>query len=113
MIVDDHGGFRQVLRSIIQSTGAEMLECVDGAQAVEQYPLCRPDLVLMDIEMPRLDGLKATARILAAFPAARIFMLTQYNDPDLHEAARKAGACGYLLKEDLSQLQALIRALPA
>ncbi len=108
MIVDDHSGFRQVVRTMIQSTGAEIVECANGSEAVEQYPLCRPDLVLMDIEMRGLDGLQATGKIKTSFPAARIVMLTQYDDPELRQAARKAGAAGYLLKDDLSQLIALI-----
>lgn len=109
MIVDDHSGFRQVVRTMIQSTGAEIVECEDGAQALKQYPSCRPDLVLMDIEMRGLDGLQATARIKASFPTARILMLTQYDDPELRVAARKAGATGYLLKDNLSQLPANIQ----
>ncbi len=111
MIVDDHPGFRRVVRTMLQSTGAEIVECEDGSRAVAQYALCQPDLVFMDIAMEEMDGLEATARIKSAFPTARIVMLTEYNDPELHEAARKAGACGYVLKEDLSQLLTLVGAL--
>ncbi len=111
MIVDDHSGFRRVVRTMIQGTGAEIVECEDGAKAVEQYPLCRPDLVLMDLEMQGLDGLQATARIKSSFPGARILMLTQYDDPELRKAAEKAGACGYVLKEGLPQLPSLLRSI--
>ncbi len=111
MIVDDHAGFRRVVCTMIRGTGAEVVECEDGAQAEKQYRLCRPDLVLMDIEMQGLDGLQATARIRSSFPAARILMLTQYDDPELREAARRVGAAGYLLKDDLSQLPTLICAM--
>lgn len=112
MIADDHAAFRQVVKALLSATPAEFVECENGLEAVAQYPRFRPDLVLMDIAMQNLDGLAATAQIKARFPAARIFMLTQYDDPDLRAAARRAGACGYLLKDDLSQLPALLQSRP-
>jgi DNA-binding NarL/FixJ family response regulator len=112
LIVDDHAAFRQVVKNLVQAAGAECLECENGVQAVAQYPQFRPDLVLMDIAMKGLDGLSATAEIAARFLDARVVMLTEYDDPDLRAAAREAGARGYLLKEDLSQLQALLQAAP-
>ena len=84
------------------------MECQDGQEAVELFPRLRPDLVLMDIAMKGLDGLSATAQIKARFPAARIIMLTEFDDPDLREAAQRAGVCGYVLKEHLSQLLDLL-----
>jgi DNA-binding NarL/FixJ family response regulator len=69
-----------------------------------------PDLVLMDITMERLDGLRATALIKARFPAARIMMLTEHDDPHLRACAVEAGACGYILKEDLLDLPGAIEA---
>jgi CheY-like chemotaxis protein len=112
MIADDHTAFRQMVTSLLQSAGAEVLECESGREAVTHFAQFQPELVFMDIAMKELDGLSATAQIKARFPAARIFMLTQYNDPDLREAARKAGAEGYLLKDDLSQLHLLLRSVP-
>lgn len=112
LIVDDHAAFRQVVKSLAEAAGAECLECENGHQAVAQYPLFRPELVLMDIAMPGLDGLNATAEIRVRFPDAHIVILSEYNDPDLRVAAQQAGASGYFLKEDLSQLQALLQAAP-
>ena len=112
MVVDDHAAFRRVVVMQLQTVGAEIVECGDGQEAVAQYPQFLPDIVLMDIAMKGLDGLGATAQIKARFPGARIFMLTEYDDADLREAALRAGACGYLLKENLSQLQALLRPPP-
>ncbi len=109
MLVDDHPAFRQVVKTLLQGTGAEFAECEDGSEAVREYPRFRPDLVLMDIAMKGLDGLKATRQIKTSFPAARVFMLTQYDDADLRLAAEQAGAAGYLLKDDLSQLQLLLK----
>jgi len=110
MIVDDHAAFRQVVKSLVQPLIADLVECEDGQEAVDRYPQAQPDLVLMDIEMKPLDGLQASARIKARFPGARIFILTQYDDADLHTAAAQAGACGYVLKENLPQVRVLIEA---
>ena len=108
MLVDDHPAFRQVVKMHLQTAGAEFLECENGQEGVARYSNFQPEVVLMDVAMAGLDGLSATAQIKARFPDARIIMLTQYDDPDLREAARKAGASDYVLKEDLSQLQALL-----
>jgi CheY-like chemotaxis protein len=108
MIVDDHAAFRQVVKAQLQTIGVECVECKDGRDALVQYPLVRPDLVLMDIAMKELDGLGATVQLKASYAGARVCMLTEYDDPDLREAAKRAGASAYLLKEDLSQLPALL-----
>ncbi len=108
MLVDDHPGFRQVVKTMLQTGGVEFVECEDGDAAVREYSRFRPDLVLMDIAMKSLDGLSATARIKSRFPTARILMLTGYDDPHLRLAAEQAGAAGYLLKDDLVQLQLLL-----
>lgn len=112
LIVDDHTAFRQMVKTVLAALPAEFAECADGQQAVAHYRQFRPDIVLMDIAMKDQDGLKTTAQIKALFPDARVFMLTQYDDPDLREAAQRAGACGYVLKENLPQLQALLQARP-
>ncbi len=108
MLVDDHAAFRQLVKTLLQPLPAEFVECQDGHEAVEAYPRFRPDVVLMDIAMKGMNGLRATAQIMARFPEARVYMLTEFDHPDLRAAARQAGACGYLLKDDLSQLQALL-----
>jgi CheY-like chemotaxis protein len=108
MIVDDHPGFRQIVLALLRDVGAEFLECGGGREAVEAYSRFRPDLVFMDIAMNNVDGLSATKQITKSFPYARVFILTQYDDPDLRQVAKQAGASGYLLKDDLSQLPGLI-----
>ncbi len=108
MLVDDHAGFRQVVKALLQDAGAEFIECGSGREAVRDYVRMQPDLVLMDIAMKDVDGLTATAQIKSAAPTARIVMLTQYDDPELRTAAERAGAAGYLLKDDLSQVQRLV-----
>jgi DNA-binding NarL/FixJ family response regulator len=65
----------------------------------------------MDIRMPRMDGLAATRQILGSHPLAKIVIVTDYDDDALREAAREAGACGYVLKLDLLELAPLIRSI--
>ncbi len=111
MLVDDHPGFRELVKAILRSPGTEFVECDDGLEAVREHVRSRPDLVLMDIAMKGLDGLNATVQIKIACPDARVFILTQYDDADLRSAAQEAGAAGYLLKDDLSQLQLVVTSL--
>jgi len=108
LIVDDNAAMRRLLRRLLSDLAGIILECNDGAQAVEMYGRHRPDWVLMDIEMKGLDGLEATSQIRAADPDARIVIVTNYDDIALREAAAKAGACGYVLKDNLLELRALL-----
>jgi CheY-like chemotaxis protein len=108
LIVEDKAGVRGLIRRALAGLGAEFVECGDGAEAVAAYAAEGPDFVLMDIEMPAMDGITATRRIIAADPSARIIILTNHDQPSLREAARVAGACGYVLKENLFAIRELI-----
>jgi CheY-like chemotaxis protein len=112
MIVDDNGEMRTLIRSILADVAQEFVECPDGKVAVDVYPAERPDWTLMDIVMPIMDGLTATRQILAQFPAARIIAITQQENLKLRDSARSAGACGFLGKEHLTQLDAMLRGEP-
>ena len=101
LIADDHAIFRNAVTAIL--SGEEDLELVgeasDGEDAVAKAVELAPDVVLMDVRMPKLAGIDATRRIAAELPAAKIVMLTVSDEEsDLFEAI-KAGASGYLLKE--------------
>ena len=74
-------------------------EAVNGREAVELCRVLRPDLVLMDIEMPEMDGLRATREIKAAYPDTSVLVLTSHDDPDYLLEAVRAGAAGFVLKE--------------
>ena len=65
----------------------------------------RPDWVLMDIRMKEVDGLAAAQQITTAWPGARVVIVTSYNDASLRDAARQAGACGYVLKDNLLEIR--------
>jgi CheY-like chemotaxis protein len=108
LIAEDNELMRRLLRSVVGDLAECITECGDGAQAVAVYAERQPEWVLMDIQMPVLDGLTATKRIRAAFPNARIVIVTEYSDDRWRAAAREAGACGYVLKENLLALRTLI-----
>jgi DNA-binding NarL/FixJ family response regulator len=108
LIVEDNAGVRRVIRSLVAGVAGEICECVDGAEALALYNLEKPDFVLMDIQMEGVDGITATQQIKAKDPTARVIVVTDYDQPDLQEAASQAGACGYVLKENLLELVRLL-----
>lgn len=109
LIVEDNPAMRRLMRRLVADLADEIGECSDGVEAVALYAELQPDWVLMDIEMPRLNGLAATRRIKADFPEARIVIVTNYDDATLRRAAEQAGACGYALKENLIDLRRLLQ----
>lgn len=100
IVVDDHPLFRQGLASILEDEADVMLvgEAETGREAIEKYRIHQPDVIIMDIQMPEMDGIEATALIRRDFPDARIIVLTTYEG-DVHAfRAIKAGAAAYMLK---------------
>lgn len=110
LIVEDNASMRQLIKSMLAGLTREVVECSDGTTACLLYEEQRPDWVLMDIDMGEVSGIVATRRIKAVSPDARIIIVTDYNDNKLREAAKAAGACGYVLKEDLSVLKQMLTA---
>ncbi|MBI3741557.1 MAG: response regulator transcription factor [Chloroflexi bacterium] len=104
LLADDHPLFRDGVGALLRARGFEIVgEATDGAQAVERARELKPDLILMDIHMPQIDGLAATRAIISEMPETRIVMLTVSDeDADLFEAI-KSGAHGYLLKNTDTQ----------
>jgi DNA-binding NarL/FixJ family response regulator len=100
LIVDDHAEFRAGLRGLLVSApDIEVIgEAVDGGQAVEQALALQPDIVLMDLQMPAMNGVDATRRIVYTSPHIGVIMLTMFDDDNSVFAAMRAGARGYLLK---------------
>ena len=101
LIVDDHALFRRGLEMVLDGeSDIEVVgEASDGQEAIEQAEKTAPDVVLMDVRMPKRSGIEATREIKEMLPSARILMLTISDDEaDLYEAI-KAGASGYMLKE--------------
>ena len=109
LIVDNNSSIRHVIRGIVSPVAEQIYECEDGADARATYLQHRPDFVLMDISMKSVDGLTATRQILEADPQARVIVVTNYDEADLREAASRAGACGYVLKENLLALVGVLQ----
>jgi DNA-binding NarL/FixJ family response regulator len=101
LLVDDQALFREALATLLEVRGEiEVVgEAGDGAAALEQAALLRPDVVLMDLHMPVLDGIAATRRLKAERPEVRVLALTTFDDDEDVFAALRAGAVGYLLKD--------------
>jgi DNA-binding NarL/FixJ family response regulator len=99
LLVDDHPLFLEGIQNLLTARGFQVVGTAgDGLEALAKARALRPDLILMDVQMPRCDGLAATRMIKAEMPDVKIVMLTvSEDDADLFEAV-KSGACGYLLK---------------
>ncbi len=100
LLADDHKMLREGLRrSMIERGFAVVGEARDGGEAVDLAAALRPDVILMDVSMPDIDGVEATRQIKERFPAMRIVMLTMHADQDILAEAIRAGASGYLVKD--------------
>jgi len=116
VLADDHPVVRSGLRALLESLPdyEVVAEATDGEAAVRETQLTRPDVVLMDIRMPGLDGIEATRRVRAAVPDAAVLVLTMFDDDDTVFAAMRAGAQGYLLKgAEQAEIDRAIRSVVA
>ena len=100
LLVDDQELVRAGFRLILERAGLEVVgEAGDGVEALEVAATTEPDVVLMDVRMPRLDGIEATRRLLARLPEAKVLALTTFDLDEYVYAAVQAGASGFLLKD--------------
>jgi DNA-binding NarL/FixJ family response regulator len=114
LLVDDQGLIRQGLRALLElETDLEIVgEAENGAVAINLVDQLRPDVVLMDIRMPIMDGVAATKEIQTRFPGTKVLVLTTFDDDEYVKAALNNGAMGYLLKDTPSEeLAVAIRAV--
>ncbi|HET7270016.1 MAG TPA: response regulator transcription factor [Rubrobacter sp.] len=109
LIADDHALFRAGIRVILSSRpDIEVVgEAADGEEAVALCRKMHPDLVMMDLTMPKLDGIAATRAIKAEFPRTSVLILTAYADEDLLMEAVRAGAAGYVIKDSVGPIELL------
>jgi two-component system, NarL family, nitrate/nitrite response regulator NarL len=100
IVVDDHPLFRVGLSYALRSLGFDVIaEASDGIEGVRRVTELKPDAVLLDAKMPRMDGLEACREIIRALPRTRVVMLTTFSEPALIQAAKDAGAAGFVNKE--------------
>jgi DNA-binding NarL/FixJ family response regulator len=100
LLADDHRMLRESLRRSLEDEGMTVVgEAADGEEAVRLAVQLKPDVVLMDVSMPDLDGIEATRQLLRVVPDVKVLMLTMHADRDLVDKALKAGAVGYLVKD--------------
>jgi DNA-binding NarL/FixJ family response regulator len=114
LLVDDHALVRSGLRALIEAfPGVKVVaEAADGNAALELVARERPDVVLMDVTMPELNGLEATTRVIRKFPEVRVLVLSMHAEEEYVGLALRAGAAGYLLKDaSASELELAIRSV--
>ncbi len=108
LIVDDNASVRRLIRRTLGNSEREIHECADGSEALRIYAEISPDLTLMDIRMPGMDGLTATRKISEKYPDAQIVIVTDYAGNEIKAAAFAAGARGYVLKDNLADVETVI-----
>ncbi len=104
LIVDDQAPFRSVARSLVEMIAGwhVVAEAATGEEAVSAFAQAGPDVVLMDIKLPGIDGIEATRRIVASVPSATVVLLSTYAADDLPAGALSCGAVAYIRKDDLT-----------
>jgi DNA-binding NarL/FixJ family response regulator len=115
LLVDDHKLLRQGLRRAVEDAGFDVVgEAGDGEEAVRLAIELRPELVLMDLTMPVMDGIEATRRLRQSVPEARVVILTMHDEEQTVERAIRAGAVAYLLKDcSIDQVALTLQAVAA
>lgn len=108
LVIDDNWEARQMIKDFLLEESDECFECEDGSEALSAYAEFLPDWVLMDWDMKEVNGLTATQNIIAGFPDAKILMVTGFDEKDLRQAAKQAGACGYVQKNNLLELKEIL-----
>ncbi len=98
-----------MVRAVVADLADPIYECRHGGAACAAYALHRPDRVLMDVSMARMDGITATRHILETFPSARVVIVTRYDDARFRTAAQAAGACGYVLEDNLFEVRRFLQ----
>lgn len=108
LIVEDNDAMRALIRSLVEEVTSTVQECASAEDALALYPGMRPDWVLMDIRLEGMDGIAATRALVEMDAGARVIIVTEHGDRGYQEAAREAGATGFVLKENLLELTSML-----
>lgn len=111
MIVDDHADMRRVLCDVAKNSFAEaieIMECETGEAAIAQYPLQKPDWVLMDVELKSMSGFKVTEEIYSYDKKAKVIIVTSFDTPTFRRKAKKLKVQGFVSKDDLSDMNNIL-----
>jgi DNA-binding NarL/FixJ family response regulator len=112
LVVDDVAEFRHLFSSALKNTQCEVVgEATDGLEAVHQAEQLQPDLILLDIGLPNMNGMDAARRIRKLSPNCKILFVSQISSPEIAEGAMRLGAHGYLLKSDTADLPSAVKAV--
>ena len=113
LIVEDHEELRNFLRLSLQNEARCIVigEAVDGMQAVQKAEELQPDLILLDLSLPKINGMEALRRIRKRSPCSKLVILSQDSSPDIVGEALRLGAVGYLLKSDANNLSQAVDAV--
>jgi DNA-binding NarL/FixJ family response regulator len=112
MIVDDHADMRRMLKSVVAIAAkqpVEIIECADGEEAIEQYPVQHPDCVLMDVQLKKMNGFDAAEIIYQSDPNASVIFVTSHNTSAFRLKASLLHAKGFISKDNLSELDQLLQ----
>src|SRR4029077_4128261 len=109
LVVEDGEDFRHFLCSLLETTECEIVgEAADGLQAVNQAEKLQPDLILLDLGLPIINGIQAARRIRQLSPKSKILFISQNSSPEIAQGALNVGAHGYLIKSDATELTSAI-----
>ncbi len=111
LIVDDNASVRKMIRQLLNPLFELIDECEDGSAAVTAYEAGQYDIVIMDIQMPILDGIEATEAIISNHQDARIFLITAHDNPEYRRRAASSGAMAFCMKDDIVALHTLLQAI--
>jgi DNA-binding NarL/FixJ family response regulator len=112
LIVDDSAAMRRCIKELLPAT-AQAVECRDGSEALLAFAAHLPDWVLMDVHMKPMDGLSAAEKLRAVWPQAKIIFVTSHDQPRFRQAALQLKVEGYVLKDNLDQINQIISAASA
>jgi two-component system response regulator DesR len=108
MIVDDHAGMRATIRQLVCAPGDTVVECASGDDALTAFTSFKADCVTVDVSMPGKCAFKTIRAIRETHPNTRVICVTSHDLPDYRRAAYEAGAAGFVLKDNLSDLYLLV-----